>query len=104
MEEKVRDAFETIAVKYRIRRPNSWFLQGPSPMSMGQVTDTFIRKILASFPIVFVDYTLKNPDSKGFHTRRAWDEDFEPGKLAISINGKVSGIFAEFDDIGLRAS
>ncbi|KAF6235157.1 hypothetical protein HO173_006786 [Letharia columbiana] len=81
-------AFETLAVRYSQVRTHSWPKQGPSPLTVDQVTYIFLAKILTTFPIVFVDYGLENPDAKGFHTRRPWDGNFEPGHQQISINGK----------------
>lgn len=101
---KVREAFETVALRFSNARPNSWYLQGPSPMTIEQVTNIFLRKIFATFPVVFVDYGLQNPDQKGFHTRRPWDGEFEPSHQAISINGQVSGTLVGFHEIGPRAS
>ena len=95
-QQKVRDHFETVAIKYSSGRPNSWYSQGSNAMTTKQVTDTFIGKIRNRFPLVFVDYALKNPDTRGFHTRRPWNGDFEPRHQAISINGKVSETLVRF--------
>lgn len=103
-QERVRDAFKAIAGWYSKRRPNSWYLQGSSPMNMNQVAYTFIQKILATFPQVFVDYNLKNPDNRGFHIRRPWDGNCDPGRQAISISGRVSGTSVGCYDIRPRAS
>lgn len=97
-------AFETLAVRYSQVRTHSWPKQGPSPLTVDQVTYIFLAKILTTFPIVFVDYGLENPDAKGFHTRRPWDGNFEPGHQQISINGKVSETFVGCHYIGPRAS
>ncbi len=101
---RVRDAFKTVAVTFSMSKSNPWYSQLPNAMTMEGVTDFFINSIIATFPKIIVDYTLNNPDSKGFHTRRAWQEPFEPGLHTIAINGKVSGAFVVSYTIGPRAS
>ena len=86
---KVLDAFKTIAIRWIYAHKSSWWLGVPNGMNTDKVTYTFVSSIIHTFPLVFVDYTLNNPDSKGFHTRRPWDGDFEPRHQSISINGKV---------------
>lgn len=88
---KVRDALDKIAVRYKAARPNSWWLQGSGRMNPTQVANTFVGKVIVTFPRVFVDYSLEYPNHRGYHTRRAWDGDFKPEHQAICINGKVSG-------------
>ena len=100
---KGRESFKVIAMRYGVVHPNSWFLQDSSPMTMDQVTNGFIAMILDEFPIVSVDYALKTPDSRGFHTRRPWDGTFKPAHQAISISGLVGGPFIESEDKGYRA-
>lgn len=87
---KVREVYERFATKFSIGRPNSWYLQGSKPMTMNQVSKTFIEANLLKFPVVVKDYALKNPDYKAFHTRRPHDGDFEPTHQAISVNAHVS--------------
>lgn len=88
-----RKAYERFATKFSIGRPTSWYLQGSSRMTMNQVSKTFIEVSLVQFPVVVKDYALKNPDYKGFHTRRPYDGDFKPTHQAISVNAYVSSTF-----------
>lgn len=56
-------------------------------------TEKFIDKILERFPIVFVDFSIDNPDLNGFHLRRPWVDEgngFETRKQALVLNGRVS--------------
>ena len=98
--QKVRDALERIAVRYKAAQPNSWWLQGSNCMSTTQVADTFVRKIISTFPRVFVDYSLEYPNYRGSHTRRPWGGDFRPEHQGICINGKVSGTRIGSLDLG----
>ena len=84
----VLHAFHEIVWRYDVQNEKCWCFERNATTNE-EVTRTFISKIVLAFPLVFVDYTLNNPDSKGFHTRRPWDGDFEPGHQSISINGKV---------------
>lgn len=95
----VRNAFETLAMKhgaapagYSGGRP-PWYLQAPNALSAESIANDFIGKVYDTFPNVFVDSALKNPDNRGFHSRREWDGKFEPGHQSISIHGMVSGTF-----------
>ena len=90
---KGRESFKKLAVRFSLGRLNSWYLQGSSRMTMDEVSNFFIETILVNFPVTFVDYGMKPPDNKAFHTRRPVEGDFEPGHQAISINGNVSGTF-----------
>ena len=92
--EPVRAALEKIALRISTQFPP------PNNMTYQQVTHSFIEKILAEFPLVFVDYSLQNPDSKGFHSRRKWVGQFIPRHQAISINGKVNGTFVILEEHG----
>lgn len=86
---KVLDAFDLIAFRYSYQNVGIPCNEGPNRKKLDKVTSTFMSCIIRTFPLVFVDYTLNNPDSKGFHIRRPWDGDFEPRHQSISINGKV---------------
>ena len=98
----VRAALEKVALRICTGGSDFWFSQlpGPDNMTYQQATHSFIEKIRAEFPLVFVDYSLQNPDSKGFHTRRKWLGQFVPRHQAISINGKVNGTFFILEDLG----
>ena len=86
---KVLMAFDAIDSMYFHQNGRTPCSEGPNGTKLDKVTSTFMSCIIRTFPLVFVDYTLNNPDSKGFHTRRPWDGDFEPRHQSISINGKV---------------
>ena len=89
-------AFREIVWRYVRQNEKCWCFERNDPTEE-EVTRTFILKIVHAFPLVFVDYTLNNPDSKGFHIRRPWDGDFEPRHQSISINGKVDYLNSPFD-------
>ena len=91
---KVLDAFKTIATRYSWAHKDCWYLEALIGKDTDKVTYNFISSIIHTFPLVFVDYTLKNPDSKAFHIGRPWNGDFEPRHQSISIDGKV--VFHEF--------
>lgn len=96
---KVRQAFMDVAGKYD--HQGAWYWRNPSPFrDTDQVTDVFIAKIRARFPLVFLDYTLENPDYLGCHHRRIWDGDFNPLNQSIVVNGQVSGKLAQWNGIG----
>ena len=86
---KVLVAFDKIADRYFYQNGERRWFGGPHGKTTDKITYTFVSKIIQAFPLVFVDYTLNNPDSKGFHTRRPFGGDFEPRHQSISINGKV---------------
>ena len=94
LEPVVHHAFHEIVWRYFVQTGQCWCFERNASTnwnstSKEQVTYNFISHIELAFPLVFVDYTLNNPDSKGFHTRRPWDGHFEPRHQSISINGKV---------------
>lgn len=87
-------AFHEIVWRYLVQTEKCWcFERNAATKSNGtrkeKVTNIFISKIVLVFSLVFVDYTLNNPDSQRFHTRRPWNGDFEPSLQSISINGEV---------------
>ncbi len=59
---KAREAFVKIAQKYATARQNVWFLHQKPPITTAQVTDIFLVMVKKTFPTVFIDYALKNPD------------------------------------------
>ena len=62
---KVQDGLEKIAVRYKAARPSSWWTQGSDRVNPKEVTITFVRKIVTTFPRVFVDYSLEYPNYRG---------------------------------------
>lgn len=91
---KVIHGFDQLGGKYSEEHPNAWYLDTPNAVAntahMGRV---FIRKILKTFPLVFVDDTLRDPGCGAQHERRPWDgTDFDPLDQSIQINGQVSGV------------
>ena len=93
-EPNVLNAFYEIAWRYLVQTGKCWCFERNATTNWNdttkeEITRNFFSDIILAFPLVFVDYTLNNPDSKGFHTRRPWDGDFEPRHQSISINGKV---------------
>ena len=102
--EEGNGGLQTLATRYSSGRKNCWYLQGPTPMSMEQVTHSFVRMVYLRFPIVLKDHTMRNPDNKGCNVRRPWQGEFDPGSQAISLNADASGPFPWFDGIYPRAS
>ena len=86
---RVLEALDKIASRYFYQKGTPWCVLGANGKTTDKITYNFISKIIHAFPLVFIDYTLKNQDSNGFHTRRSWDGDFELRHQSISINGKV---------------
>ena len=101
MHPTARDAFEKIAQDYAAARPNNWFRVHQPPMTTNEVTNTFLTKVLNTFPTVFIDYSLRNPDYGAYHSRRQWEENFEPKHQAISINGMVIETLDGYHHLGL---
>ena len=93
---KVLDAFKTIAIRYSWAHKDCWYLEGSNGKVTDKVTYTFISSIIRTFPLVFIDYTLNNPDSNAYHIGRPWDGLFEPRHQSISMNGKVDSLRVRF--------
>ena len=93
---KGRESFKAIAVRYSVGQAKSWFLQGPSPMTMDQVSNGFVDLIIVEFTMVILDEALESPDSREFHTRRSWDGTFQPAHQTVSISAMVSRLFTKF--------
>ncbi len=86
---EVEVAFKNTAREYSKVHPNSWYMEDPEPeYHMYKIARIFYESILDKFPNVFVDYTMKNPDNLGSHSRREWVE-FNPRNQSIQINGMV---------------
>ena len=88
-EHKVREGLITFTVRFGSSRPKAWYKQVRPPKTTAELVDSFIEMILTEFPTEFMDYALKNPDNKGFHSRRLWDKVFKPALQPISLNAKV---------------
>lgn len=93
---RVKEAFVELARQYCQVAHGGWMdSQGSSSTTHVQgYANTFIEKILNTFPLVFVEYSLTNPDNMGYQPRRSWRPPFEPRNPSILINGKVSGRLA----------
>lgn len=96
--DKVRGDLMKLAVRFGSRRPEAWYKQVRPPKTTAEVVDSFIHMILTESPTIFMDYALQNPDNKGFHSRRRWDNIFRPAHQPISLNAKVCEIYgARYD-------
>ena len=85
----VRDAFQTLAYEVDPKWTGSWY-QNLTPKD---VAELFIKKILDSFPLVFVDQSMTNPNTLAVTWRREWGVDgssFESRTQGIVLNGSVS--------------
>ena len=84
----VKTAFKKLADNFDPESSEAWYKDLPK----NEVVELFINKILERFPLVLVDYSLKNPDFRAYHYRRAWDHGygFETHDQAIAVNGPVS--------------
>ncbi len=90
----VRNAFTEIAKSYSQTYEDAWFLQEESPEhegDMSDVADGFLQKILAQFPIVFVDDSWDCRRKRASNFRRPWDGEFTSRNICILLNGTVSG-------------
>ena len=88
-EYKVREALITFTVRFGSGRPKAWYKHVGPPKTTAELVDSFIDMILTEPPPEFLDYALKNPDNKGFHSRRPWDKVFKPALQPISLNANV---------------
>ena len=83
----VKNCFKSLA---KDLDPTSFLTRADATLS----AEVFIEKILEEFPLVFVDYSRKNPNEAGYHLRRPWGDTesawFESHDHAIGINGPVS--------------
>ena len=52
---------------------------------------SFIRTILAVFPLTGIDDALRNPGGLAFVVKRQWDGRFDPLDHPIMLNGQVRG-------------
>ena len=55
--------------------------------------EAFIEKILESFPLIFVDNSITNPNKMGSQHRRPWVDDSDGRDIrsqGIKLNGQVS--------------
>ena len=85
----VQDAFQILADQLGPKPSGSWYQN----LSEKDIAGLFIEKILDSFPLIFVDYSMKNPDAVGCSYRRGLGLDgsnFEGRKMCIVLNGQVS--------------
>ena len=89
---KVREGLITFAVRFGSSRPNAWYRQVRPPKTTTEVVDSYIDMIMTEPLTEFMDYALKNPDNKGFHSRRRWDKSFKPALQPISLNARVCEI------------
>ena len=66
---------------------------------MEKKTQDFFGEIFTQFPVVIVDYTLREPDYMAFQFRREWDGtenmSFHPSRQCLLLNGQVSSTLAE---------
>ena len=86
-QEKVFEAFTKLARDYTKGRPKYWY------KSHNEATHVFIKQILETFPLVFVDDTVREPKCGAIHKRRKWVAPyFEPLNQSILLNGPASGV------------
>lgn len=84
---KVVEAFNKLGRDYGKGRPNTWY------KNKNQAANIFIKQILETFPLVFVDDTVREPKCGAIHKRRKWDAPhFEPLNQSILLNGPASGV------------
>lgn len=103
--EHVRSAFIELVRQYCQTTERVWFLQGPmTEEKLEEMTDTFLKKVLDKFPLIFLDHSLYNPDSLSTHCRHAWDGEFKTSDQAIVLNGQVSRCPARVQEVVAWAS
>lgn len=90
-QQAARDGLTRLAKEYCAAREQRWFLREfpDTPENLMIVVNDFLDLVLARFPNVLVDYSLKNPDFGGGHWRRAFTGDFEISDQFIYLNGPV---------------
>ena len=62
----------------------------------------FIEIILAVFPLIGIDDSMRNPDSMAFLVKRPWDGRFDPLDYPIVLNGQVRGCNMVLHTIGIN--
>lgn len=89
---KVRTALMKLAKAFCDERTDTWFCQGHATKEkMAPITDAFLGKVLAGFPYIIVDETLRNPSVMAIHWRHKFIGEFETSNQCIALNGLVSG-------------
>lgn len=97
--QKVRSSLIEIAKEFSATNPIAIFPQEASPENEGEfsrITDVFLQKIHADFPLVWVDFTCANPDRMASYVRRPWEGDFKSSNQIIQLNGDVGENRADF--------
>ena len=87
---KIRAAFLSFAREFNRTHPGAWY-QDPRHRleTIEDVLSAFLKAILRSFPIVYVDDGINNPGCLGGHPRQEWDGLFQPRDQSILVNGLV---------------
>ena len=88
MLEHVRVAFRDVVREFKDGDPDpeAWYRNEDEML----VANSFIEAILFSFPPVFVDDFLYNPNVFMASQGRPWHESFDTQDQSITINGAVS--------------
>lgn len=83
--DKSQQALTEIAEGFEQENPDCWF----KDWDMKDLVDRFIKLMFESFPWLFCDDGMSNPDIAGCHYRRKYDRFFTRVQ-AICLNGSVS--------------
>lgn len=87
---KIRAAFLSFAREFNRTHQGAWYHDPRHKFeTMEGVISAFLKAILKSFPIVYVDDGINNPGCLAAHPRQEWDGIFQPRDQSILVNGSV---------------